>query len=911
MNPENSIHSYKLLARCGRGAYGNVYIAQDTVGRRFALKTIEKSAAVDREVAGLQHYVRGSSSENLIRIFHIEETPDFLYYTMELADDLNPGNEDPEHYIPATLDNIMARKKHLMPEEVLKIAAELLHGLADLHANDLVHRDIKPENILIVNGVTKLSDIGLVRNINQTITLGGTLGFIPPERLRNGESKQTMEDDLYAVGKVLYCLLTGYPPDSYPQIPADLITLPGAQELNNIITIACSRNPRLRFKSAGEFANALARGRISLQKKAILWSGLLKKILAALILAALGGWTAVTVPNWYKAYLSLRQQKENKDALTIRKNSEFFTRITNSASLKIQLKKWMTPQEFQDFFQKIQSMTVLPPAKSEAVRLEASRQLEAKARLAASAIPESSGNFMEDMKRSGEARILPNSILGDFLPAKEKENYLNRLADWEKRTLLPLWRGKLAPGKTFVGDDIRWQVYAYIPPGEFDSVYTGDRRKVEYPIWVSEKEILAEDFTLIALYEPNKMHGSVNHPAVYITWNDVLHYCRRRTQLMAQFGQLPPGYIIRPLTDTEWEWSLRGAWQDTAPRKIGTPNHMGIFKLKECDEYVLNSDLQIQPPSTLQLMRYAVGKGSWQKIDHYFFQGFYFKSAFRTAIAPGDMSYFEKNFRWETPPQNFDAAGRHFELVSSIISTEKRENMQSFCRLAGGEMAVTDQPEIKQALRKFPCAYGWPVQVAGEFQDGAWRWPDGRAIPGVPPHKENSTSIFSLQSGNFIHYPHVTGPAFLCQWSLQSWQDRLTRENRWDHPMVRKLFSIDKRRFAVIAFQCNITNFQTLVRLLGGTPVSPHPGKFREELFAQLADIPAPVVIGGHFYFDRWLMFDRSVAGAAQDISPAGKIYCQSPYMHTLAVYQKKFCRTQAGPYFLIEIPGDPRKGSL
>ena len=66
-----------------------------------------------------------------------------------------------------------------------------------------------------------------------------------------------------------------------------------------------------------------------------------------------------------------------------------------------------------------------------------------------------------------------------------------------------------------------------------------------------------------------------------------------------------------------------------------------------------------------------------------------------------------------------------------------------------------------------------------------------------------------------------------------------------------------------------------------------------------------PVVIGGHFRFDQWLMFDRSVAGSAQDISPAGKIYCQSPYMHTLAVYQKKFCRTQAGPYFLIEITGN------
>ena len=904
MNPEDNIHSYKLLARCGRGAYGNVYIAQDTVGRKFALKTIEKSAAVDREVAGLQHYVRGNSSENLIRIFHIEETRDFLYYTMELADDLNPGNEDPEHYIPATLDNIMARKKRLMPEEILQIAAELLHGLADLHANDLVHRDIKPENILIVNGVAKLSDIGLVRNINQTITLGGTLGFIPPERLQFGDGNQTMEDDLYAVGKVLYCLLTGYPPDNYPQIPADLITVPGVQGLNNIITIACNRDPHLRFKSAGEFADALARGRVSLQKKAMLWSSPLKKILVILILAALGYWAAITVANWYKAYQIMRQKKEHTDSLTVRKNSEFFNRITNSASLKIQLKKRMTPREFQDFFQKIRSMPALSREKSEAVRLEASRQLESIARSEA-AIPESSGNFMEDMKRSGEARILPDSVLGDFLPAKEKENYLKRLADWENRTLLPLWQGKLAPGKKFVGDDIRWQVYAYIPPGEFDSVYNGTRRKVEYPIWVSEKEILAEDFTLIARYEPNKMHGSVNHPAVYITWNDVLHYCSKRTQQMAQFGQLPPGYIVRPLTDVEWEWSMRGAWRDEAPRKIGTQNSMGIFKLKECDEYVLNSDLLIQPPSTLQLMRYAVEKGSWQKIDHYFFQGFYFKSAFRTAIAPGDMSYFEKNFRWETPPQNFDADGRHFELVSSIISTAHRAEIQSFCRLAGGELAVVDQPEIRQGIRKFPCSSGWPVQVAGEFKDGAWRWPDGRKIPGVPPHKENTTSLFSIQNGNFVHFPHSTGPAFLCQWSQQDWQNRLTRPNRWDHPMVKKRFTIDGRHFAVIAFQCNVSNFQTLVRLLGGSPVSPPPGKFREELFAQLADMPMPVVIGGHFRFDQWLMFDRSVAGSAQDISPAGKIYCQSPYMHTLAVYQKKFCRTQAGPYFLIEITGN------
>ena len=173
---------------------------------------MEKSAAA-REISGLQHYAKISNSGNLIRIFHIAETPDFLYYTMELADDLNPGNKDPEQYIPATLSNIMAQKKRLSPGETLRIATELLRGLQDLHKNQLVHRDIKPENILMINGVAKLSAVGLVRNINHLLSFGGTLGFIPPERLQTNESGQTREDDLYAVGKVLYCLLTGFPPE--------------------------------------------------------------------------------------------------------------------------------------------------------------------------------------------------------------------------------------------------------------------------------------------------------------------------------------------------------------------------------------------------------------------------------------------------------------------------------------------------------------------------------------------------------------------------------------------------------------------------------------------------------------------------------------------------------------------------
>lgn len=256
------IPGYRLLTKCGHGAAGEVWIAEDAVGRRVALKTVEKSEHYERELAGLRSYARLREYPHLIRIFHVEELPERLFYTMEMADPL----DDSEPYRPATLANVLKLCRRLNAEAATFIACELLSGVAALHRAHLIHRDIKPENILYVNGVIKLSDLGLLRTPSASLSVGGTLGFIPPERLAESSGCRSPEDDLYALGKTIYCAWSGNPPEKFPAISATLLDEPGAKRLNAVLTAACSGSPEARFRTAGEFAAALEHG-VSAQKR--------------------------------------------------------------------------------------------------------------------------------------------------------------------------------------------------------------------------------------------------------------------------------------------------------------------------------------------------------------------------------------------------------------------------------------------------------------------------------------------------------------------------------------------------------------------------------------------------------------------------------------------------------------------
>ncbi|MBQ9770195.1 MAG: serine/threonine protein kinase [Lentisphaeria bacterium] len=231
---DSKIGDYTLLAPCGRGAYGFVFLAENSVThQRVALKIVYTHGKnFERELKGLQQYQQVCRRTNLLQIYHVGSGNDFFYYTMDAADSMSE-----EEYRPKTLANLLKEQGKLQVPELRTMAEEVISSLKTLHDKGLMHRDIKPENILWVDGSAVLGDIGLITDHEQT-TLAGTPGFMPPEVLA-GIRPFGKQDDFYALGKVLYCALTGLPVTQYPSFPESR-TLTGAGEIIKLYTKLCA-----------------------------------------------------------------------------------------------------------------------------------------------------------------------------------------------------------------------------------------------------------------------------------------------------------------------------------------------------------------------------------------------------------------------------------------------------------------------------------------------------------------------------------------------------------------------------------------------------------------------------------------------------------------------------------------------
>ena len=233
-----------LLQKCGEGAYGEVWLAEDAIGTRVALKILHGKYS-EREVAGLKRY-KDCNHPNLLKIRYVEINDDVIYYTMDAADDLN---HDQGEYCPDTLSNRLNKWGRLDGEEISKMLEDLLSGLEELHKNGLVHRDIKPDNILWVNGRATLADVGLIANDGDN-SLVGTPGFLSP-RVLEGKPAEAC-DDFYALGKVIYCAMTGLAVKEYPSLPEDM-TISVDANLNRAVRESCTKP----IHSTAEFRDLL------------------------------------------------------------------------------------------------------------------------------------------------------------------------------------------------------------------------------------------------------------------------------------------------------------------------------------------------------------------------------------------------------------------------------------------------------------------------------------------------------------------------------------------------------------------------------------------------------------------------------------------------------------------------------
>lgn len=260
------IPGFKLIhPPFGEGSFGCVWLARNSGGEWRAIKVIYRahfdadSTAYEREFEGITTYkVISGEHPGLLRVDLVSEKSDgFFYYVMELGDSLEPDwQRKPSKYKPRDLAGERARsaERRLSVRDSVQIGLALTEALDFLHKRGLAHRDIKPQNIIFVNGLPKLADLGLVRQLRppeEIKTIIGTPGYMPPAP----EPPGTLQADIFALGMVLYVVSTGREAAFFPEIATKLMNTGNSVDflgLNAIILKACDVRLDHRYATALE-----------------------------------------------------------------------------------------------------------------------------------------------------------------------------------------------------------------------------------------------------------------------------------------------------------------------------------------------------------------------------------------------------------------------------------------------------------------------------------------------------------------------------------------------------------------------------------------------------------------------------------------------------------------------------------
>jgi serine/threonine-protein kinase len=268
---------YELGKLIGSGGMGEVYVAKDiTLGRRVAIKLLRAELATDAKLCTRFKQEARSASKmshpHIVRVFDAGET----------AETLDDGTTITRpfivmEYVEGLELTAIIERGALKVSEATRITAEVLAAIGYAHEMGVVHRDLKPSNIMVTrSGQTKVLDFGIARaiteafsDLTQTTSILGTAAYFSPEQAR-GESVDA-RTDLYAIGVVLFEMLTGTPPFSgetalivahrhiheLPEAPSTLNSRV-SPALDHVVLKALAKDKNNRYPSAAAFARELA-----------------------------------------------------------------------------------------------------------------------------------------------------------------------------------------------------------------------------------------------------------------------------------------------------------------------------------------------------------------------------------------------------------------------------------------------------------------------------------------------------------------------------------------------------------------------------------------------------------------------------------------------------------------------------
>jgi serine/threonine-protein kinase len=260
---------YRVVSRLGSGGMADVYLAQDALlGRQVALKLLHHRFAQDQEF--VERFRREASSAaglshpNVVAVFDRGEWDGTYYIAME--------------YLPGrSLKAVVREHGPLAPSDAIDIVVQILLALRFAHRRGIIHRDIKPHNVILdEEGRAKVTDFGIARagasDMTMTGSIMGTVQYLSPEQAQG--HPVTEASDIYAVGVVLYELLTGSVPFegesavtialkqvSVQPTPPSHLNPQVNPALDAVVMRALAKDPAQRFAGADELIAALQQAR--------------------------------------------------------------------------------------------------------------------------------------------------------------------------------------------------------------------------------------------------------------------------------------------------------------------------------------------------------------------------------------------------------------------------------------------------------------------------------------------------------------------------------------------------------------------------------------------------------------------------------------------------------------------------
>jgi hypothetical protein len=264
------VAGYEILGELGRGGMGVVYQAQQLrLNRPCALKMILAGAHANPEV-GARFLAEAQAIARLehphvVQIHYIGEADGLPFLELEYV---SGGSLDRQ------LDGVPWTSKR-----AARLVEQLARGIAEAHRMGIVHRDLKPGNVLLAgDGTPKIADFGLAKalgsepGLTRTESILGSPSYMAPEQAEGRASQAGPATDIYAVGAILYELLTGRPPfraatalETLEQVkaadpvpPSRLV--PGLpRDLDTICLKCLSKEPGQRYLAVTELAEDLCR----------------------------------------------------------------------------------------------------------------------------------------------------------------------------------------------------------------------------------------------------------------------------------------------------------------------------------------------------------------------------------------------------------------------------------------------------------------------------------------------------------------------------------------------------------------------------------------------------------------------------------------------------------------------------